>query len=233
MQRADNSEYISGGYFIVKPIGRPEGPFSLLPQTLITLSTCLAAIAPDAWTMAWGNNTREEAAEHVAKFGIPAHLAPEMVDWVKAETPVGHYPSAFLSLQKASEFVRRFVIGNGVEIVGIGLHKSLLPSFYGQLEKDANRGYGLLERVELKESLADGGTVLGYEPLGFETTHFHTWLCHYMPDEAKKLFGVRPNENGLVADLQDAIQVTEHMVRTGAEEAIWEPWLLVKYAVER
>ncbi len=225
-----NSKHISGGYFITKPVPRPAGPFSLLPETFLTGSDCFANIAPDLWAVDWENYTQNEVEEQAAKFGIPAHLTAEMVRWVSAQMNGGHHPNAFLSLPMASEFVQRFVTSGGVDIVGIGLHTSLLPSFYGQLEKDANRGYGLLDRVDRKDLLANGGSALGYELLGYGAVHFHTWLCHDAPDEAAKLFGVRPNQNGLISKLEDAIQVTEHLVKTGAEPAIWEPWLLVKYS---
>lgn len=226
-----NSEHISGGYFISKLIQRPKGAFWLLPETFLTASDCFADIAPDLWAVDWESYTPTEVAEEAAKFGIPAHLTGELVEWVSAQMVGGLHPNAFLSLPMAREFVRRFVVENGVQIIGIGLHTSLLPSFYGQLEKDINRGYGLVDRIDRKDLLADGGNLLGYEPLGYEAVHFHTWLCHYAPDEAEKLFGVRPNENGLISKLQDAIQITENLVSTGAEPAIWEPWLLVNYSL--
>jgi hypothetical protein len=212
-----NSEYISGGYFISKPIQRPSGPFSLLPEAFLTASDCFADIAPDLWAVDWESYAPKEVVEEAAKFGIPAHLTAELVQWVSAHMVGGLHPNAFLSLPMTREFVRRFVADNGVQIIGIGLHTSLLPSFYGQLEKDINRGYGLVDRIDRKDLLADGGNPLGYEPLGYE---------------AEKLFGVRPNQNGLISKLEDAIQITENLVRTGAEPAIWEPWLLVNYSPE-
>jgi len=227
-----NSEHISGGYFISKPIQRPNGAFSLLPEVFFTASHCFADIAPDLWAVDWESYPHKDVAEEAAKFGIPAHLTAELVKWVSAQMVGGLHPNAFLTLPMAREFVRRFVTDNGVQIIGIGLHTSLLPSFYSRLEKDVNRGYGLVDRVDRKELLADGGSVLGYEPLGYEGVHFHTWLCHSATDEAEKLFGVRPNQNGLISKLEDAIQITENLVKTGAEPAIWEAWLLVKYSLE-
>lgn len=226
-------EYISGGYLIVKPAPRPKDFSELLPRTLITVSSCFADIAPDLWAVDWDNYSTEDIAEEAGKFGIPAHLGAELVRWTSAEMKTsGQHPNAFLTLEMAREFWRRFVNNNEVLLIGIGLHTSLLPSLYGQLEKDANRGYGLLERIERKEALAPGGLLLGYEPLGYDATNFHSWLCHAGCDEGRKLFGVRPNENGLIPSLETGIQTTEYLVQTGAEQAIWEPWLLVKYEVE-
>ena len=137
-------------------------------------------------------------------------------------------PNAFLTLPLAREFVQRFVTDKGVQIIGIGLHTSLLPSFHGQLEKDMNQGSGLVDRVGRMEPLADGGSLLGYEPLGYEAMHF--LAVSLRAGRSAKLLGIRPNQNGLISKLEDAIQVTEDLVRTGAEPAIWEPWLLVNYS---
>ncbi|HEV2221457.1 MAG TPA: hypothetical protein VGR84_00475 [Candidatus Acidoferrales bacterium] len=203
-----------------------------MPEVFLTASDCFADIAPDLWAVDWESYSQKDVAEEAAKFGIPAHLTAELVPWVSSQMIGGLYPNAFLTLPLAKEFVQRFVTDKGVQIIGIGLHTSLLPSFYGQLEKDMNQGSGLVDRVGRMEPLADGGSLLGYEPLGYEAMHFHTWLCHSAPDEAQKLFGIRPNQNGLISKLEDAIQVTENLVRTGAEPAIWEPWLLVNYSLE-
>jgi len=92
-----------------------------------------------------------------------------------------------------------------------------------------NRGYGLIERIEARHSLAGGGKALGYEPLGYEATMFHSWLCHNIPVEAHSRFGIRPNGAGFIESLADAVRVTEDMKATGAEPAIWEPWLVVQY----
>jgi hypothetical protein len=93
-----------------------------------------------------------------------------------------------------------------------------------------NHGYGLVERVDANIPVAGGGEVLGYEPLGFEAAKFHSWLCHNAPLDAYKLFGIRPNGAGFIDSFNDAVRITENLKGTGAEPAIWEPWLVVQYA---
>jgi hypothetical protein len=83
--------------------------------------------------------------------------------------------------------------------------------------------------VNDRKLLTSGGSFVGYEPLGFEATKFHSWLCHYTPDETYKRFGIRPNHLGLIDLLDEARRVTEYLLQTGAEPAIWEPWLLLDY----
>src|SRR2546423_455684 len=93
-----NSEYISGGYFISKPIRRPSGPFSLLPEAFLTASDCFADIAPDLWAVGWESYAPKEVVEEAAKFGIPPHLTSELVQWVSGQMVGGLHPNPFLSL---------------------------------------------------------------------------------------------------------------------------------------
>ncbi len=117
-------------------------------------------------------------------------------------------------------------------VVGIGLHSSLLTSFKGQVEKESNKGLGLLERIERNEPFAGGGVTLGYEPLGFDAMHFHSWLCNFSPEEIGKKLGIRMNENGLLSSLADGIRTTDFVRQHGAEMAIWEPWLVASYSTQ-
>jgi hypothetical protein len=197
----------------------------LVPQTFITLSSCLTDIAPDLWAVDWENYSPPERAEEAAKFGIPSSAIPHLVEWA---TPRIQFPFGFSNIEDAQEFYKRFLCTDVALVVGIGLHDSLVESFKNQLEKEANRGLGLLERIERKEALASGGINLGYEPLGFNAMHFHSWLCNYSPEEIEEKLGVRINKNGLLSTLADGIQTTD-FVREWGERAIWEPWLVVTY----
>ena len=95
-----------------------------------------------------------------------------------------------------------FITDASTHVVGIGLHTSLLESFKSQLAKDVNNGLGLAELVDMKRPLAESGVPLGHEPLGFEATRFHSWLCHNTPKETHLRFGIRPNQFGLIANLR-------------------------------
>jgi hypothetical protein len=98
-----------------------------------------------------------------------------------------------------------------------------------QLGDDVNKGAGLVERVNRRAPLAVSGRVLGYEPLGFEAMKFHSWLCHNAPPDAKERFGIEPNRAGFIDTLSSAVRVTQDLKASGAESAIWLPWLIVRY----
>jgi hypothetical protein len=223
------TDYISGGYYVLKTIPRPHDLSDILPSTLLTLSTCFTRVVRDIIGLQWDKceNVRESVAEEAREFGIPQARVPELVAWAKAQR--NRNDIVYSEVEPALELRHRFIGEPSARVVGIGLHTSVLDSFESQLEKDINLGSGLLELVREKRSPAEGGKVLGFEPLGFEATTFHSWLCHYAPDEVFKRFGIRPNQLGLIDGLDEAKRVNDYLLETGAEPAIWEPWLVLDY----
>jgi hypothetical protein len=224
----DASEFISGGYYLVTKFKRPNDIASALPDTLISLSKCFTEIGPGDWLLRSWNWTLEQSAEEAGLFGIPQDLVVSMLDWCKPDL-FEEWPNSFRTVDSALEFVRRLVQSADVIVVGIGLHPDLVESFLSQINKDPNDGSGLIEQVKRGAPLSPVGQPLGFEPLGFEGMAFHSWLCHGATPEAEAKLGVRTNQNGLISDFHDAVRVTEHLVATGAEPAIWEPWLLMRY----
>lgn len=227
------NDYISGGYYIIKTIPRPPNLSDILPDNLVTMSDCFTTMLSAVIQLQWDNyaDVKELIAEEAMEFGIDQSQIPDLVRWAKAQHNSNYL--VFSEVGPPLELLGRFIRDPSARLVGIGLHASLLESFESQLPKDINKGLGLVELVSDRSPLAAGGNALGFEPLGFEATKFHSWLCHYAPDEAHKQFGVRPNQLGLIDDLQDARRVNDWLVATGVEPAIWEPWLLTQYAPER
>ncbi|HYX52605.1 MAG TPA: hypothetical protein VE783_04090 [Candidatus Limnocylindrales bacterium] len=222
-------DFISGGYFLTKRVQRPRDVSDLIPESFLTISNCFASLAPDMWAEAGYNYEPQERVEKAAEFGIPASALPALVElFTSTEQP--HHSNAFPKFAVAREFYRHCADKNSIALLGIGLEPSLVESFRSQLTDDVNHGYGLEERIKLNNRLAPAGTPLGFEPLGYDATKFHSWLCHNAPVEALQKFGVRPNSMGFIDSLEDAVRVTRDLKATGAEPAIWEPWLIVQYA---
>jgi hypothetical protein len=223
------NDYVSGGYYVVKAIPRPSDLSDILPSNLLTMSNCFTSVVCDIIQLQWDNyeNVKEAIANEAKEFAIPQSQIPELVTWAKAQHNTNYH--VFTEVEAALELRGRFVTDTSAHVIGIGLHKSLFESFESQLSKDVNKGLGLVELVNEKRLLAEGGTLLGFEPLGFEATKFHSWLCHYAPNEMYKRFDIRPNQFGLIDKLEDARRVNEYLLQTGAEPAIWEPWSLLDY----
>lgn len=82
---APAEDYISGGYFIVRPIDRPAAmpQPELLPERIITLSRCLATIFPDDWPLPWARQyTEDERINKAAQLGVPRNATPGVMNWV-------------------------------------------------------------------------------------------------------------------------------------------------------
>jgi hypothetical protein len=223
------SEYISGGYYIVKTIPRPNNLSDLLPDSLLTMSACFTHVMRDIVQLQWDRyeDVSEAIAEEASAFGIRTAQIPDVVSWAKSLHNTNYL--VFTDVQPVLELHARFLSDVTAHVIGIGLHTSLLGSFESQLTKDVNKGFGLVELVNDRLPPAEAGSHLGFEPLGFEGTKFHSWLCHYAPDEVFKRFGIRPNQFGLMDKFEDARQVNDYLLETGAEPAIWTPWLLLDY----
>jgi hypothetical protein len=228
-----SSEYVSGGYYIVKAISRPTDLSPPVPDGLLTMSACFTDVMRDIVQLQWDRyeEVKEAIAEESRAFGIDSSQIPELVTWAKSQHNTNYL--VFTHLEPALELHDRFVHDSSALVIGIGLHASLLASFEAQLTKDVNKGLGLAELIIEKRSLAEGGHELGFEPLGFEATKFHSWLCHNAPVEVNSRFGIRPNQLGLIDKFEDACRANEYLLATGAEPPIWEPWLLLDYTLTR
>jgi hypothetical protein len=230
----DLGSYLCGGYFLAKRIARPPDLSDPVPDSVITLSNCFTDIAPSDWADGDYNYDDDERSGKALRFGIPSPAVPALVKMFTEAVRPQHLSNSFPSLFVARAFYRQCRDENEVLLLGIGLERSLIPSFRAQLQDDPNGGYGLKERLEANVPLEAGGETLGYEPLGYEGTSFHSWLCHNAPVDAQSHFGIQPNKLGLIDMLEDAVRITRHLKTTGAEPAIWEPWLIVRYVdIER
>jgi len=52
------NEYVSGVYYVVKTIPRPSGVSEVLPDTLLTLSSCFATVISDIVQLCLNHLTR-------------------------------------------------------------------------------------------------------------------------------------------------------------------------------
>jgi hypothetical protein len=137
-----------------------------------------------------------------------------------------------MSLDAARSFLEEFSPTVEVEIVGLGLSADLVQ---GVLDENPDvPGLGTLGYVAClrkREPLAPGAKVLGFELLGEDTGHFHSWLCNDLEPELRTRLGVEVNEFGLIADERTARLAAGLVDRgaIGAEPVPWRPWLLVAY----
>lgn len=223
------------------PVKRPASFSMLLPETIVTVSPCLADVGPRcSWESDWGSLTLEQQKAEAGDIGVPHERLQGYLDSIDAilkrtslpdgmpspDEPSQVMPFGFSSFAVASAFYERFA--PPVLLVGIGLHTSLVPLLKDQRTRDINKGYGLIERIGQHQCLSPG-EVLGFEPLGFEAMSFHSWICNDFPDSVDKDLKIQPAANGFISVFADALEVTEYIRKEGGEPAIWLPWLIVQY----
>ncbi|MBY0373112.1 MAG: hypothetical protein K2Q23_03910 [Bryobacteraceae bacterium] len=217
----DFGDFISGGYFLVKPL--ESHSFPLMPEPLVSVSSCITEVGPSGfWTPEWHRRTREFSNPIDAQ--VAATVLPEGVRMAKQDAPFG-----FCSFVSASAYYAHFT--PPTILVGIGLHKSLTRLIEVQRSRDIGYGIGLVQRMARRRRLR-AGRVLGYEPLGFEGMKFHSWVCNWFPESVGKDLGIRPAANGFLSSFADARRVNQYIRRGRAEPAIWLPWLVVQYGSE-
>lgn len=175
-------EFISGGYYLASAARLPDAFSTLLPETLISISPCVAEVGPRcSWESDWGSRAlkrarAEAAGECYVPQGQQETLSP--IDSAIKQTALPGYvklhgeppqvmPFGFSSFVVASAYYEQF--GLPMQLLGIVLHATLLSSLEVQLGEDVNRGYGLVERVG-----------------------FHSWLCSCLPEVVSEVLSVRP-----------------------------------------
>ena len=94
--------------------------------------------------------------------------------------------------------------------------------------------YGVSKVVRGGQPLAAGGQALGYELLSYDQNINDSWLCSGIERDMADQFGIRPNAHGLIATLDEAMQVYDWIAEDEqrghrAEPEPYYPWLLVDY----
>ena len=238
MDQSCVSQYTSGGYFFAKYADRFESMSpDLLPTRILSASNCIVEI-PDAWAVEWAKYQDSERQEEAATFGIEPEILPQVVTWVTSRLnseEIG-WPVVFYTLETAREFAKKFLPGNeDVVLLGIGLQQEFADVLLQEEKPPDNHGIpGVYQALGKGLALEGDGEVLGFEVLGYEWGGFHSWLCNGLEVGSSREFNIRPNSHGFISNLEDAAKSAEYASRetVGAEPALWQPWLVIKYPMK-
>lgn len=235
------ANYISGGYYISKYVDRPPyAAADLLPEKILSLSSCICEFIPDSWALSWAGDSGEARQKSAAFFGLSSEEFEQISAWTTAhfDNEVG-WPNVCFDLQTARLLRQQFIaLNEPIVIFGIGLHKSLQKRFCDyakppeQKEGFAPNGEtGLYHAINLISALPENGEVLGFEPASYGYLLECSWLCNGLEKEIHEKLGVRPNEHGYIDDFETALECVSHISldEVGAEPGLWLPWLIIKY----
>jgi hypothetical protein len=232
-------DYRFGGYLVTRPVERGAlMSAELLPGRLLTASACIARFVPDVWSLEWTTVSAEERRRAAAEVGIAPEALAAIIRQVTAgfDQGVFGWPNVIQSSDALVELVRLLPRPGEWVVLGLALHRSHVAAFLEQNAPGQRQGTGGVYHVLAGEPpLPEGGTVLGFEPLGFENGgQPHSWLCNGLEKECFQALGIRPDANGFLGAAEEAERATAHIARddVGAEPAQWLPWMILDYTSE-
>jgi hypothetical protein len=163
-----------------------------------------------------------------------ADLQP-IQDWVGKHFERGEvgFPGTFFRRELALEFSERFLLGGPeLKLIGIGLPEAYVAEFLEEGAPGASEGVpGIYQAVEARTQLDEGGASLGFEPLGYESGSFHSFVCNSLEKDYSQVLNLKLNRHGRFTDLAACESAVEFTRRdsTGAEPSLWQPWQVVEY----
>jgi hypothetical protein len=235
------SEFCSCGFLITRSVPRPcYVSAELLPERIASVSTCISKFVPDTWCIEWTGDSQESRLEDARAFDLDLEVLRKVTDWV---TPrfgglIG-WPNIVFDLGTARQLVEQFLGElDDIKVLELGLHKSLIEAFCDEAEPSPQQpGFapigrqGIHEAVLKRRPLALGGCIQGFEPLVFDGSLSHSWLCNSLETSVSKHLDIRPNSFGMIDQFEEARACVEYISRdeVGAEPGLWLPWLIIEH----
>jgi len=233
--------WISAGWYLTVPTPRPswQGPDGgpadpgLVPERVVTLSTCLAPLCPDVWAYAWTKEPSEARAREQARFGLSEEAAGALTTWCDGAFQRGElgYPCVLLSRIVALDLWRRFLRSSGALLLELALPSEDLPDLLAAIAPVAGSAEGGLAAALRRQQEAEDGLTLGFDVLGLDYGSFHSYLCNGLEREFAARFGARPNALGLFDDHRLARQCAAWAggPEAKAEPGPWRAWRVVQH----
>jgi hypothetical protein len=231
-------KFISGGYYIVTLLVRPDYmDEGLIPNTILSASECLCDFHPDM-SVLWGGSNKTKL-NYAQQLHISQSTYEEMEKWIedKYEAERFAYPQMFTNVKEAREFCNKYLNHlSNAKVIGIGLPENCVDEFI-EYEETQNRPeknqYGI-EKLILNKTLIEekDSKILGFEVLGFENGTFYSYLCNGLEKDFKEHFGFTLNKNGFISSVEEATRFCDYSndEEVGTEPVLWLPWAIFEYA---
>ncbi|MGH9887096.1 MAG: hypothetical protein ACREBE_16340 [bacterium] len=209
----------------------------LLPDQLLTASACIGNFVPDVWSLDWTNISDEERQAAGAALGLAPATLPALMSYVTAgfnEDKFG-WPNVVKSADALADLLDLLPRSREWVTLGLALHRNHAAEFLEEnAPRDGQGAGGVYDILVKKRSPPTGGIILGFEPLGFECGHAHSWLCNALEKECFQALGIRPNLNGFLQTDGETERVIRHISRAevGAVPVQWLPWMILDYTAE-
>jgi hypothetical protein len=223
----DLIDYAAGGYFVVKYSDQGFTHSELLPKRVISISRCIGEKLKVYW--GWGVL---ENRQDILDFGIGEEKFPLFESWAKDETNIG-FPDVFYLPQAARKFIAAFLdAGPDVMLIGIGLPNKMADGYltdnsqtvYDPVTHTPRQAlYGVNYMLHQRGQVAVGGEVIGFEVVSENVGLSCSWLCSNIEKNMHELFGIRPNQYGLMDSYADAKKVYDWIAEDETGNVRGEP----------
>jgi hypothetical protein len=223
--------FYCGGYFIVRPTPKEDFPDAdILPTNILSASPCICEMYPDEEGFLW-NSTIPSRVHDIQKLGLDEGSFQHIKHWInlRLENQQIGWPNVFFDLETAVEFYRTYLIHlPDLRCIGIGLSECHVKKLFDPSFIEEG---GIFQCLDQKKPLSDNGKLLGYEVLGYDTNHFHSYLCNGLQIEYPNL-GIELNSYGFITSIEQATEAAEYISGLeGVEVDLYLPWMIREYKV--
>ncbi|MGE0454320.1 MAG: hypothetical protein AB7O37_16570 [Vicinamibacteria bacterium] len=228
------TSYVAGPLFLVRAGADLRSGF-------LTVSHCLATVAPDTWAIEWVRTPETERLEEAMRCGIPAERLPSAVAWVTQRFDRQFaWSHVFLDREAAREF-RRLFLPEDFRLLQIGLAGDAVDKFLAAAAPPPqqpgfapNGATGVYQALAGRQALppaADRGfEVLGYDSFG---GGFDSFRCYAGLEQEFSNLGAAYNQWGLITDESVAVKCARLAAEPpgGTCADSWEAWRIVEHAL--
>lgn len=231
-----DTDIVSGGFFLTRILERPPGlGDGTLPDRILTLSSCLTELFPDAWAVEWVLIPEADRIAAAAKVGIGESALPDVLRYMTAAIAGETLDvfSVWRSLAAARAAASTFGLDPAAfAIVELGVQAGDVDDLLADLAPGPSEGaMGIYLSLRERRPLHENGVLAGWELLGAESGgDFHSWLCNSLQNEAARQLGISPGALGLLQSAEDARAVAALIASgIGAEPVPWFAAQLVRH----
>lgn len=226
-------EYLLGGYYLIKPIERPEYmDKNIIPDSIFSASSCICDFYPEM-TQVW-TDSKKIKNRYISELNFTKSTFDQMEKWIDEEFNRKEFgfPHVFNSVGSAKNFYRKFFLHiPDMKLIGIGLPEEFVEEFQEEFDVP-DYFYGVEFNIQNNKCLASDGNILGYEILGYEYGSFHSYLCNSLYKDYSQVFPFKLNQNGFIKTLEEAIHLSQFTNdELDAEPVLWLPWIVKEYSL--
>lgn len=218
-------EFLTFGYYIVAPVLKPDY-IGLNCASILSASECICDFHPSLDGSLWLNHQQEQKA-----YQETLGLTDEKFDEMKALVCTLHVEhrldndSRFLALSDAVSFYQTYLCRlKDLRIIELALEVRDQPLILEETEGDTNVAVPLT-------AIQPGGTLLGYELLGWDYCSFHSYLCNGLDKHIAEKFPLQVNEVGLMQHSYSQVKAFAKHIEHKGEPVCWVPFALYEHAV--